>query len=501
MLNEEIVVVGAGIAGLTSAAILSKLGLPVILIESHFQPGGCAGTFRRKNYIFDVGATQVAGLEHGGIHSKIFNFLEIPIPKSSILDPACVVDLNDGSQPISIWYEESKWTQERRKQFPGSDNFWNLCSLIHKSNWEFANNNPVLPIGNIWDLSQLLKAIIPQNIFTGTLLKSTIFDLLRICGAHRDRRLIQFLNLQLKLYSQEDVYKTPALYGCTVLQMPQNPHGLFHLKESMQVLSQALEDSIKSTNGKIYYGQAVNSIHFDKQNKLWKLNAKSKKETFQYAAKDIVYSIPPQSLLQHLDDSSKQHKKYKNRIRNIPDPTGAIVFYSVLNRIYSEKIPSSHYQFISNKLGSLFLSISQEGDGRAPLGEMTLIASIFTDIKEWIDLSKNDYIQKKMDYFHEISSAIENKFEIPSSQWIHRELATPLSFQRWTNRPRGIVGGLGQNINTFGLFGLTSRSPFKGLWLCGDSIYPGEGTAGVSQSACMVVRQLLSSRGLPEIDL
>ena len=35
----------------------------------------------------------------------------------------------------------------------------------------------------------------------------------------------------------------------------------------------------------------------------------------------------------------------------------------------------------------------------------------------------------------------------------------------------------------------------KGLWLCGDSIHPGEGTAGVSQSALMVARQLIANRG------
>ena len=102
MRNSEIVVVGAGIAGLTSAAILSKQGLSVTLIESHTQSGGCAGTFKRKNYIFDVGATQVAGLEIGGIHSKIFDFLDIPLPEATILDPACIVDLNDGGKPISI---------------------------------------------------------------------------------------------------------------------------------------------------------------------------------------------------------------------------------------------------------------------------------------------------------------------------------------------------------------------------------------------------------------
>ena len=77
MRKTEVLVVGAGIAGLTSSAIFSKLGLSVTLIESHTQSGGCAGTFKRKNYDFDVGATQVAGLEKGGIHSKIFDFLLI----------------------------------------------------------------------------------------------------------------------------------------------------------------------------------------------------------------------------------------------------------------------------------------------------------------------------------------------------------------------------------------------------------------------------------------
>ena len=59
MRKSEVVVVGAGIAGLTSAAILSKQGLSVNLIESHTQSGGCAGTFKRKNYTFDVGALRL----------------------------------------------------------------------------------------------------------------------------------------------------------------------------------------------------------------------------------------------------------------------------------------------------------------------------------------------------------------------------------------------------------------------------------------------------------
>ncbi len=55
--HQPIVVIGAGIGGLTTAAVLAKAGLPVTLLEAHVYPGGCAGTFYHKKYHFDAGAT------------------------------------------------------------------------------------------------------------------------------------------------------------------------------------------------------------------------------------------------------------------------------------------------------------------------------------------------------------------------------------------------------------------------------------------------------------
>ena len=185
----------------------------------------------------------------------------------------------------------------------------------------------------------------------------------------------------------------------------------------------------------------------------------------------------------------------------MPDPSGAIVFYSALKKEHIKNTYSNHYQFVSHEFGSLFVSISEDGDGRAPKGEVTLIASIFTNTKDWFNLDKQDYLKRKKDCLKKISLELESYFNIGSENWLHRELATPLGFERWTNRPNGIVGGLGQNPDIFGLFGLSSRTPYEGLWLCGDSIYPGEGTAGVSQSALMVSRQILASKGIDNINL
>ena len=496
MSEESIIVVGGGIAGLTAAALLAKEGYSVTLVEAHTQLGGCAGTFQRGPYTFDVGATQVAGLEKGGVHHRLFHYLDIPIPSAKILDPGCSVVLGDGSGAINLWHDPLRWEKERQKQFPGSERFWSLCSQIHKSNWAFVDRDPILPVRSFWDLSQLIRAIRPSNLLTGVLSKLTIADLLAITGCQSDRRLRRFLDLQLKLYSQEPASRTAALYGATVLQMAQSPRGLWHLHGSMQILSDLLKNSFLRDGGNLLIGHRVMSIFSEKATNTFTVNViDRRKNLIQLNASDIVFSLPPQSLLDLIPINGGLSKTYRECINNLPKPSGALVFYGAVTRSDLPVDCPGHIQIFDEDFGSVFISISMEDDQRAPVGMATLIASVFVDIDQWSNLDRQSYISKKNISAKEMITVLNNKFGLLETSWTHKELSTPRSFERWTGRPGGIVGGLGQHPTQFGPFGLPSRTPLKGLWLCGDSIYPGEGTAGVSQSAMIVVRQLMQRKG------
>jgi len=71
---------------------------------------------------------------------------------------------------------------------------------------------------------------------------------------------------------------------------------------------------------------------------------------------------------------------------------------------------------------------------------------------------------------------------------------SPVTFQRFTRRPLGMVGGFPQTS----LF--AARGPATGLanlWLAGDSVFPGQSTAGVTLSGMRVAAATLRALHRP----
>ncbi|MDA0267803.1 MAG: FAD-dependent oxidoreductase, partial [Cyanobacteria bacterium] len=258
--EKRVVVVGGGIGGLTTAALLAHQGDTVTVFDQGQVPGGCASTFQRRGFTFDVGATQVAGLEPGGIHHHIFTTLDIPLPEATPCDPACAVYLPGENEPISIWRDPDRWRAERQRQFPGSEPFWQLLQTLFQASWRFQGRQPVLPPRSLWDLRQLVTALRPDTLITIPFTFSTVGQILKLFGLG-DRRLKTFLDLQLKLYSQVDADETALLYAATALGVSQAPLGLSHLKGSMQVLSDRLVAALQRDGGKLLMGHTVERIH------------------------------------------------------------------------------------------------------------------------------------------------------------------------------------------------------------------------------------------------
>lgn len=495
-MGQRVIVIGAGIGGLTAGALLARRGFDVLILEQAAVIGGCASTFKRQGFTFDVGATQVAGLEPGGIHHRIFQELELPIPAATFCDPACAVYLPDEREPIQAWRDPEKWQQERQRQFPGSEPFWQCLARLFDISWRFQARDPVLPPRAVWDLSKLLAAVRPDTLLTIPFSLLTVGDLLNLFGLGQDDRLRRYLDLQLKLYSQVEARETALLYAATALAMSQAPFGLYHLKGSMQVLADRLRAGLENFGGKLLTRHRVENIHLEHgQGKSATIRNLKTGATWIETADHIVANTTVQNLSQLLGEQAPI--PYKQRIEKLPPASGAFVIYLGVQEAAIPKDCPPHLQFLYDNDGpiaennSLFVSVSQAGDGRAPEGYRTIIASSFTEPVLWWGDDLN-YQARKETYTQTALEHLGRYFHLTPETIRHVEAATPRTFARYTARDLGIVGGLGQRLSTFGPFGLATRTPISRLWLVGDSVHPGEGTAGVSYGAWTVVEQILA---------
>ena len=495
-MQGKVIVIGAGIGGLTAAALLAQQGYQVTVYEQAIAVGGCASTFKRRDFIFDVGATQVAGLEPGGIHHRLFTQLGVSLPAASFCDPACAVFLPGETQPINIWRDPDQWRQERQYQFPGSEPFWQLLEKLFQASWQFQARDPVLPPRNFWDLQQLINALRLDTLITVPFTLMTVGDLLKLYKLDHDYRLKTFLDLQLKLYSQVNADETALLYAATALAVSQAPQGLYHLQGSMQILSDRLVEALEKYDGTVKLRHQVEKIYTQDQRVMAvKVRDKKTGEVTTEQADQVISNVTVQNLSELLDQTPTF---YQQRIQKLSEPSGAFVVYL---GIKEAAIPSScppHLQFLYDYAGplgennSLFVSVSKPDDGRAPTGFRTLIASSFVDPQPWWSDSKSDYVTRKEDYTQTAIARLGQYFHLNAETIVHQEAATPRTFQTFTARQKGYVGGIGQRVASFGPFGIATRTPIKNCWLVGDSTHPGEGTAGVSYSALTVVRQILA---------
>src|SRR5262249_1022553 len=93
----DVVVVGAGIGGLTTAALLSARGLSVCVLERQSQVGGCVGRVEFSGFEFEPGMGVYTSFGESEIWQKIFAVLPVAVPETSVVTRPYVVRTMDGT--------------------------------------------------------------------------------------------------------------------------------------------------------------------------------------------------------------------------------------------------------------------------------------------------------------------------------------------------------------------------------------------------------------------
>ena len=498
--HHKVVVIGAGVGGLTTAAVLARMGLPVTLLEAHVYPGGCAGTFYHKKYHFDAGATLAGGFYPGGpmdIVAQAAAIADWPIPLAGRDEDATMaVHLPDGST-VTRWANAQHRQAEHERAFgTQAAAFWRWQERTADALWDLALRTPPWPPQTATEGLHLLSRGLSwlAHDWRSHLHPSLLADALRPVAAHLrglPDQLRLFVDAQLLIAAQTTSTHANALYGASALDLPRR--GVVHLEGGIGAIARRLAQAVRDNGGQLHYRQAVSRIVMENGQPV----AVETKRGDSFPASFIVANLPPWNITELMGDDAPP------ALRNLPaqprDAWGAFMVYVAVDAsIIPTDFPLHHQVIVREPLGegnTVFISLSPAWDaGRAPAGQRVLTISTHTSLAPWWTLYEQDqrhYEQRKAAYVDRMISAAERILPGLRAAAALIMPGTPVTFQRFTRRARGWVGGFPQTnlLRTWG--------PRLGsnLWMVGDSIFPGQSTAAVALGGLRVADAVLAEAG------
>jgi C-3',4' desaturase CrtD len=497
--SPRMIVIGAGVGGLTTGALLVQAGYDVTVIEANPYPGGCAATFYHQGYRFDAGATVAGGFQPNGPHTILGEKLAItwPIQPS---DPAWIVHLPGRQVTLDRSYADVI------AQFPDSESFWKAQRILADVTWSLAADGLPWPPASREEWLQLIRVGLshfPGDMRLLPYAFMTAQEWMHRHGLAHDAEFARLIDAQLLISAQTTSRYAGALYSATALDLARQ--GTYQVKGGMGTIAQALVDSLTALGGRILYRHAVTQIVVGDGHVRGVFVRQGRRSSGQMflPADFVIANLTPGSLDRLLNEANPiQLRSEASRQQN---GWGAFVLHIGVD---AGKLPirlPDHHQIITDMdspLGeghSIFISLSPEWDtSRAPLGHRAVTVTTHTDVSTWWTLfqtNRNAYVERKQEYTERLLTAIDAYIPGFRSSISLALDGTPITYEYYTGRQWGLVGGFPQS-SLFTARG--ARTGIPNLRLVGDSIFPGQSTAGVTLGAMRVAKDVLSTLSMKE---
>ncbi len=481
----DVVVIGAGIGGLTAAALAAHDGFRVLVLERHTRPGGCAGDFALNGLLFPAGATLLSGFEPGGLHDLVYRHLGLR-HRAVALDRAMEIIAPD--QRLTLWTDRARWEAEWRTAFPGAEGAkarffrWveRTGGIVHR----FAARLPVLPLCTARDLARSLTAMRFEVFRALPDLVHTVDRVLHLTGAAADPRLVRFVDGQLLDATGSVSARCPAISGAIALDLYH--HGCFVLPNGSAEIALDLVRALRRDGGEVRY-QAEVTVLRRTTTGTW-LVATATGDAFE--ARAVLANVPAWNLPALLGQATPRRLRAALRLRT--RSWGAFVLHAALDPAVLPAAPYAFYQTLpplGEPLTEGHMCFITVLPARRPGGLRPVSVSTHTEAGPWWRLERSAYEARKAQYMDRLIAACDAALPGFRRGLRWARAATPRTYARFTGRYLGLVGGL-RIERPFPLVFPSHRSGLPGLYLAGDTVFPGQGTIGVTLSGINAYRSI-----------
>jgi phytoene dehydrogenase-like protein len=455
MSQFDAIVIGAGNGGLTAAAALQRGGAKTLLLERHNIPGGCATSFVRGEFEFEVALHQLSGLgteDKPFIMRKVFNELgvmdKVEFVQEGELYRMIVVDEFDITLPAS-------WSGIRKtliENFPqeeeGIVGFMKLCEQVTMESFMG------LPQARKMNSEKMLNTNCKHYVKYGLRDAKSVLD---------------------EFFDNEQLKTLLAAYWCYLGMPPKDcnfcdlavmlyAYGVFkpwHIKGGSQALSSALLESFLEAGGEVRFNCAVDQITTDQSGDKPKVTGVMTENGDTITCGQIISNASSVVTFGDLLDTPVMPEGISQDFKSRDLGTSAFCLYLGVDCTPAELGISNASTFISNTMdeelmhetmgtmnppvATMLTCYNVDDPSFAPPGKSQLSLLCLQYGKVWEDVPVEQYAETKYRFAEHLIAQAEQVFPGIRSHIEEVEVATPLTMMRYLNTPGGAIYGFQQN--------------------------------------------------------
>ena len=461
-MKYDSIIIGAGVSGMTTAALLGKAGHKTALIEASKFLGPTIRGFCRGSVYFDTGFHYAGMMEDGQCLNELFDYLDL-FPYVSI------VKADSKNNDYFIFPK----TQTRIAISGGLDAFAKSLGLIYPAEQQSINSY-LSRVDNVLSL-------VNKDIFSVVTDGTPIFD-------DNDVTLSLFLDQNFS----DPVLKTIlSMHGLLYGTIPEETSVGYHTiiaggyyNSSCQIVGggksivDGFEAVLNDNDVDLYCGKRLSRIDLNSNGQVQGVVIDS--EEF-LGCDNCVCSFHPGGLLDALPDGVFR-PVYRSRLKEYENTLSAIVVYCLDNGEAGLSNDFSNIMLVNNSFPDMYhitspvserpMFISRSSDFKGNSSGISIICPCgFEEVRKWecsySGKRSEEYYRWKSSVAAEIVKQVQKHCSDFFGDLEIVDSASPLTFRDYMNAPEGCLYGVKHPCNGIPLL---PKTKIPGLYLTGQAI-------------------------------
>ncbi len=419
-------IIGAGLGGLVTGALLTKQGYRVCVVEKNHIIGGGLQSFVRDGELFNTGMHIFGGMFEGGTLRRIFDYIGITDQLHLIETPA---------QAQDIVYTASGSSYSIPK---GKDAIISYLSSLFPEEKDGLQHyfDDLYAIADSFDLYRLRHQQPHPEVQ----------DLIELTAQQLIEKHIKSVELQ-RLLCYNDVligyrpHNTPV--GMFAMIQLHYLEGEYRMQNGSIEIAEALASVIKRGGGLILNDQTVYHISIERSRARYILTNKN----LQLQVQTLISAISPQILIQLTDSPIFRHLTYKRINEHHNYDSGFILFVKLKPHLFRHSESTIFLPTPNNDgtLASHLLIVTKAPDNGFASNLEILVPCKYEEFEQWADTTighrPKEYNDKKQIFAQTIIDYVATFFPTLPDSIDKLYTSSPLTIRDYYNNPCGSIFG------------------------------------------------------------